>query len=91
MPTMTPVQVRLSEEQLHLIDRKVQEGRYPNRFEAIRDYLRKAQLWEALEQLLQMGDLEGDEEEIRADLQRLRSEVYKTSIRPKRPRSASRT
>ena len=59
MPPMTSVQVRLSEEQLKMIDRKVQEGRYPNRSEAIRDYLRKAQLWEVLERLPEMGDLEG--------------------------------
>ena len=91
MPTMTPVQVRLSEEQLRMIDRAVREGKYPNRSEAVRDYLRKAQLWEVLERLLEMGDLEESEEEIRADLERLRREVYEKLIRPKRARTASQS
>ena len=91
MATMTSVQVRLSKEQLRLIDRAVRAGKYPNRSEAIRDYLRKAQLWEVLERLLEMGDLEGSEEEIRADLKRLRAEVYEERIRPKRPKRASRS
>ncbi len=85
MPTMTSVQVRLSEEQLKMIDRAVRAGKYPNRSEAIRDYLRKAQLWEVLERLLEMGDLEGSEAEIQADLERLRAEVSErlnTSQRP---------
>lgn len=91
MPTMPSVQVRLSEEQLRMIDRAVRAGKYPNRSEAIRDYLRKAQLWEVLERLLEMGDLNEDEEEIRSDLGRLRSEVYEKLIRPKRARTASRS
>lgn len=89
MPPMTSVQVRLSEEQLKMIDRKVQEGRYPNRSEAIRDYLRKAQLWEVLERLLEMGDLEGGEEEIKDDLERLRAAVYEKLITPRRRKTAA--
>ncbi|HED04816.1 MAG TPA: ribbon-helix-helix protein, CopG family [Candidatus Fraserbacteria bacterium] len=82
---MTSVQVRISEEQLRLIDRVVQAGRYPNRSEAIRDYLRKAQLWEVLERLLEMGEIEGQSEsEIQADLERVRAEVYQKLIAPKR-------
>lgn len=79
---MTSIQVRLSEEQLAVIDRKVREGKYPNRSEAIRDYLRKAQLWEVLERLFEMGDLDQDETAIRDDLQRIRGEVYDELIAP---------
>lgn len=81
---MTSVQVRLSDEQLAMIDRRVQEGKYPNRSEAIRDYLRKAQLWEVLERLFEMGDLDQDEAAIRDDLQRIRGEVYDELIAPRR-------
>jgi Arc/MetJ-type ribon-helix-helix transcriptional regulator len=87
---MTSVQVRLSEEQLKMIDRAVQAGKYPNRSEAVRDYLRKAQLWEVLEKLLEMGDIAGQsEEEIKDDLQRIRGEVYQKLIVPNRPASRS--
>ncbi len=81
---MQSVQIRLSDEQLKIIDRKVKEGRYPNRSEAIRDYLRKAQLWEAMEKLLELGDREGSEEEVAADLARIREKVYRKIIAPKR-------
>lgn len=82
---MQSVQIRISDEQLKIIDRKVKEGRYPNRSEAIRDYLRKAQLWEALEKLLELGDREGkSEEEVALDLARIREKVYRKMIAPKR-------
>ncbi|MFQ5853220.1 MAG: ribbon-helix-helix protein, CopG family [Candidatus Binatia bacterium] len=81
---MQSVQVRLSKEQLAVIDRKVKEGRYPSRSEAIRDYLRKAQLWEVLEKLLALGDIENQsEEEVKADLERIREKVYQKMIAPK--------
>ncbi|MEM2941658.1 MAG: ribbon-helix-helix domain-containing protein [Thermoproteota archaeon] len=81
---MQAVQVRLSEEQLALIDRKVKAGKYPNRSEAIRDYLRKAQLWEALERIFELGDRSGQgDEEIQADLGRIREKVYQKMIAPK--------
>ncbi|MFQ5793703.1 MAG: type II toxin-antitoxin system ParD family antitoxin [Candidatus Bipolaricaulia bacterium] len=81
---MQSVQVRLSAEQLAMIDRKVKEGRYPSRSEAIRDYLRKAQLWEVLEKLLELGDIEDQtEEEVKADLDRIREKVYQKMIAPK--------
>jgi putative addiction module CopG family antidote len=80
---MQSVQIRLSDEQLKLIDRKVKEGRYPSRSEAIRDYLRKAQLWEALEKLLELGDREGEsEEEVASNLARIREKVYRQMIAP---------
>ncbi len=84
MPSkMQPVQVRLSEEQLSELDRQVKSGRYPNRSEAIRDYLRKAQLWEALEKILSLGDMEEDsEEEVAKRRERIRQEVYEEKIAP---------
>jgi len=92
MPTMTPVQVRLSEEQLKMIDRAVREGKYPNRSEAVRDYLRKAQLWEVLERILEFGAIEDQsDEEIKADLDRIRSEVYEKLIAPRRRKRTSRS
>ncbi len=82
---MQSVQIRLSDEQLQLIDRQVKAGRYPSRSEAIRDYLRKAQLWEAIEKLLTLGDGEGhSEEEIAARLVRTREKVYRQLIAPQR-------
>ena len=81
---MTSVQVRVSEEQLALIDQKVQEGRYPNRSEAIRDYLRKAQLWEVLERVLELGDVKGKSEtQLKGDLARIREKVYQRVVAPK--------
>jgi Arc/MetJ-type ribon-helix-helix transcriptional regulator len=81
---MTSVQVRLSDEQLALIDRKVREGRYPNRSEAIRDYLRKAQLWEVLERVLDLGDVAGrGDKQLKADLGRIREKVYRRVVAPK--------
>jgi Arc/MetJ-type ribon-helix-helix transcriptional regulator len=86
---MTSVQVRLSDEQLALIDRKVEEGRYPNRSEAIRDYLRKAQLWEVLERVLALGDVpDRGEKQLKADLARIRARVYGKTIAPKLRRNA---
>ena len=89
---MTSVQVRLSEEQLRMIDRSVEAGKYPNRSEAIRDYLRKAQLWEVLERLLEMGDVEGrSEDDIDTALERIRGEVYEKLIAPKRRKATPQT
>ncbi len=80
---MQPVQVRLSEAQIEMLDRKVREQKYPNRSEAIRDYLRKAQLWEVLEKLLEFGDIEEQsEQEIRENLSRIRRSVYQEILAP---------
>jgi putative addiction module CopG family antidote len=85
---MQAVQVRLSEEQLKFIERQVRAGKYPNRSEAIRDYLRKAQLWEVLERILELGDRgEESEEEIKASIDRIREKVYRKMIAPKLKRA----
>jgi Arc/MetJ-type ribon-helix-helix transcriptional regulator len=53
MPMQT-VQVRLTKEQLKLIDAKVKRGEYPSRSEAIRDYLRKAEFLELFSRFLEV-------------------------------------
>lgn len=53
MPMQT-VQVRLTEEQLKLIDEKVRRGEYPSRSEAIRDYVRKAEFLELFSQFIEV-------------------------------------
>jgi len=45
---METVQVRLGKDQLKAIDRQVKAGKYQSRSEAIRDYIRKAEFFEAL-------------------------------------------
>lgn len=75
---MQAVQVRLSDEQLAVIDALVVQGRYPSRSEAIRDYLRKAQLWEALEKILTLGDIEAPQGEVDTRLAQTRQRVYDT-------------
>lgn len=80
---METLQIRLSREQLSFIDQKVKEGRYPSRSEAIRDYLRKAQLWEALERILELGHSEESEEELSARLEQIREKVYREKYAPR--------
>lgn len=75
---MQAVQVRLSDEQLAFIDQRVASGRYPSRSEAIRDYLRKAQLWETLEKILALGDIDAPQGEVEARLTQIRQRVYDT-------------
>ena len=79
---MQAVQVRLSDEQLRMIDKAVSAGRYPNRSEAIRDYLRKAQIWEAMEQLLSLGDLDEPDDQIEKRLARIRKRVHRKFVAP---------
>lgn len=73
---MKAVQVRLNEEQLVFIDQMVSSGRYPSRSEAIRDYLRKAQLWETLEKILALGDIDAPQSEVDKRLAATRQQVY---------------
>ncbi|MFQ5794051.1 MAG: ribbon-helix-helix domain-containing protein [Candidatus Bipolaricaulia bacterium] len=84
---MKSVQVRLSEEQLAEIDSKVKAGEYPSCSEAIRSYLRKAQTWELLERLLELSERKDQiEVPVLRDLERLREEVYREYVTPKRKR-----
>lgn len=55
MPMKT-VQVRVTEEQLNMIDEKVKKGLYPSRSEAIRDYIRKAELFELFNRFFEITE-----------------------------------
>lgn len=89
MPMKT-VQIRLTEEQLRLIDEKVKQGKYPSRSEAIRDYVRRAEL---LELFSQFFDLTEDTPVSSEQLARTREKVYQEFIEPKlkeRPATAQK-
>jgi len=76
MPMKT-VQIRLTPEQLEEIDRKVKQGIYRSRSEAIRDYIRKAEFFEALIQFRKLLFRAGlKEEEIWDDPEKIRKALY---------------
>ena len=76
MPMKT-VQIRLTPEQLEEIDRKVKQGIYRSRSEAIRDYIRKAEFFEALIQFRKLLSRAGlKEEEIWDDPEKIRKALY---------------
>lgn len=72
---MERVQVRFPEEDLERLGEEVEEGRYPNKSEAIRDKIRKSYILEAI---LRMRDAtEGmDREELIEGLDEVRREKY---------------
>ncbi len=74
---MQAVQVRLSDAKLKWIDKQVAKGHYPSRSEGLRDYLRKAQLWEMLEKVLELGDIDAPEAALDRQLARVRERVYR--------------
>ncbi|HCP32133.1 TPA: hypothetical protein DIT45_02655 [Candidatus Acetothermia bacterium] len=75
---MKTVQVRLTPEQLKSIDRQVQAGEYQSRSEAIRDYIRKAELFEALVAFRRLAEKAYlTEEEIWQDSEAIRKALYK--------------
>lgn len=74
---MKTVQIRLTPQQLESIDQKVREGKYQSRSEAIRDYIRKAEFFEALLEFRRLMSEAGlSEEEIWADDGSIRRAVY---------------
>ena len=74
---MKTVQVRLTPEQLESIDRQVRAGKYQSRSEAIRDYIRKAELFEALEAFRRLAERAGlREEEIWQDPEAIRKALF---------------
>lgn len=77
---METVQIRLTKEQLKLIDEKVRRGEYPNRSEAIRDYVRKAEL---LELINHFYSLLGDKPFKQEDLERIREKVWREKYAPR--------
>lgn len=74
---MQTIQVRISSEQLEAIERQIKAGKYQSRSEAIRDYIRKAELFDAMEELRRLvakADLK--EEEIWQDPEETRKALY---------------
>lgn len=80
MPMQT-VQVRLTEEQLRLIDEKVKRGEYPSRSEAIRDYIRKAEL---LELLSRFFEVTGQKPFTMEELEQTRAKVWQKKFAARR-------
>lgn len=82
--SMETLQIRLSKAQLNAIDREVEEGTYPSRSEAIRDYLRKAQAWETFQKIVEMGhSMDLSENELQSQMDKVRKDVYEDLIRSK--------
>jgi len=77
---MKTVQIRLTEEQLRRIDEKVKEGKYPNRSEAIRDYVRRAELWELFSRFLDLTERRPLSLET---LEQTRQKVYHNFLEPR--------
>jgi Arc/MetJ-type ribon-helix-helix transcriptional regulator len=77
---MKTVQIRLTEEQLRMIDEKIKEGKYPNRSEAIRDYVRRAELWELFSRFLDLTEKKPISIE---KLEQTREKVYQEFIEPR--------
>ena len=77
---MKTVQIRLTEEQLKMIDEKIKEGKYPSRSEAIRDYVRRAELWELFSRFLDLTEGKPISTE---KLEKTREKVYREFLEPK--------
>lgn len=72
---MERVQVRFPSEDLKKIEKEVEEGKYPNKSEAIRDKVRKSYLLEAIIQMREAT--EGmDREKALKELNATRAEKY---------------
>ncbi|MCS6903224.1 MAG: ribbon-helix-helix domain-containing protein [Candidatus Bipolaricaulota bacterium] len=82
MPMQT-VQVRLTKEQLKLIDERVKRGEYPNRSEAIRDYVRKA---EFLELFSRFWEITSQKPFTMSELEQARARVWQKKF-ASRPRA----
>ncbi len=77
---MKTVQIRLTEAQLKMIDEKVNEGKYPSRSEAIRDYVRRAELLELFNRFF---DLTADKPISDEQLERTREKLWREKYAPK--------
>lgn len=78
--SMKTVQIRLTEQQLKMIDDQVKEGKYPSRSEAIRDYLRKVELFELFNRFFAITEGKPFTEE---DLERTRERVWQEKYAPR--------
>ncbi len=77
---MKTVQIRLTQEQLKLIDEKVRRGEYPSRSEAIRDYVRKAELLELVNRFFAAIREKPFKQE---DLERVREKIWREKYAPR--------
>lgn len=77
---METIQIRLTRQQLKMIDQKVKEGKYPSRSEAIRDYVRKAELFELLGRFLDVTERVPIKME---DLERVRQRIWQQKFAPR--------
>ena len=68
---MQTVQIRLSPEQVISIDQKIKKGIYQSRSEAIRDYIRRIEFFDAVDQFRKLTAEAGltEEEILREDEQ----------------------
>ncbi len=74
---MEKVQVRFPPEDIRRIEKEVEEGKYPNKSEAIRDKVRKSYI---LESIVQMREaIEDLEEEELERLEKIREKKYEES------------
>jgi len=62
---MEKVQVRFPPEDLRKIEKEVEEGKYPNKSEAIRDKVRKSYILEAIVQMREATEGLDEEEELK--------------------------
>ena len=56
---MDVIQIRLPEKEVSEIDRRVKKGEYPSRSEAIREMVRRAELFEAMSAFMGLVKEEG--------------------------------
>jgi len=84
---MKTVQIRLTEQQLNMIDEQVKEGKYPSRSEVIRDYLRKAELFELFNRFFEITEGKPIKQE---DLERIRAKVWREKFAPRLQQKASK-
>lgn len=76
---MQTVQVRLTNEQLKLIDEKVERGEYPSRSEAIRDYVRKAEFLELFSRFFAIAQKYPTTQK---ELEQVRTKVWEEEFAP---------
>ena len=73
---MKTIQIRLPEEVLRQINREVKRGKYANRSDAIREYIRVGQLLEKITGLRKIIKKEGIKKEDLLSSDKIRKEVY---------------
>jgi len=72
---MEKVQVRFPPEDLRRIEKEVEQGKYPNKSEAIRDKVRKSYILEAIVHMREATEGLDEEDELRK-LDKIRDKKY---------------